>query len=136
MCDEPVYERPPQKYTAERIVKILLDPNIDRNKICKRRPILVEESSTYVVDLDLLQDPEDVKKDNFGVWKYSGSHTIKFESRITEDGVLEIGRSTFSSSKGWEKFSLRRLHSTHPTNSKFRRLLGFITGIIKQSLML
>ena len=81
-----------------------------------------------MVDLDYLQDPHDVKKDNFGVWVHSGSHDQKFDSRLNESGELEIGKGTFSSDYGWEQFSLRRLHSKHPTNAKFRRVLSFITG--------
>ena len=73
-------------------------------------------NSSSVIDLDSLQDPGDVKKDNFGVWKHSGSHDIKFESRTTEDGGVEIGKGMFSSGGGWECFALRRLHSTHPSN--------------------
>ena len=80
------------------------------------------------MDLDSLQHPVDVKKDNFGVWTHSGSHDQKFESRINASGDLEIGRSLFSTGDGWEQFSLRRLHSKHPTNAKFRRIISFITG--------
>lgn len=128
--DAPVYEVPPEKYSAEDIVRILLNPNIDHAKICKKRPCTVCTSASYVVDLDTLQHPDDVKKDNFGVWKHSGSHDLKFESRINSSGDLEIGRSLLSSADGWEQFSLRRLHSKHPTNPNFRRILSFITGMI------
>ena len=82
------------------------------------------------MDLDALDHPDDVKRDNFGVWTHSGSHDIKFESRIDESGNLKIGRSVLSGGDGWEQFSLRRLHSKHPTNSKFRRILSFITGML------
>lgn len=126
--EEPIFEVPPEKYSSERVIKILLDPKIKQSKICSRRPVMVEKSSTFVVNLDMLQDPADVKKDNFGIWKHSGSHDVKFECRITNN-VIEIGRGTFSSPDGWERFSLRRLHSVHPTNSSFRRMLAFITGM-------
>ena len=124
-----MYEVPPDKYSAEDIVQILLNPNIDHAMICKKRPFSVSTSSSYVVDLNSLQHPDDVKKDNFGVWTHSGSHDLKFETRINSSGQLEIGRSLLSSADGWEQFSLRRLHSKHPTNPKFRRILSFITGI-------
>ena len=96
--------------------------------IAYKGPILVENSCTYMVNLVSLQDPADIKKDNFGVWKYSGSHVIKSESRITDNGVVQIGRCTYSSSDGWEQFLLKRLHSVHPTNRDFRRMLAFIAG--------
>ena len=63
MCDgQPVYETPPEKYTAERIIHILLDPNIEQSKICEQRPLNIESSCTFVVDLDQLSEADDVKK--------------------------------------------------------------------------
>ena len=124
--DEPVFEVPPEKYSAEAIVRTLLDPRIDQEKISKKCPLNIQSSATYVVDLDLLKHPDDVKKDNFGVWTHSGSHYQKFEARVNAMGNLEIGKGVFSSNDGWKQFSLRRLHSKHPM---FRRILSFITGM-------
>ena len=87
---EPVYEVPSEKYAIEEFIRILLDPKIDQNKVCKQQPLDIISSSTYVVDLDCLQHPDDVKKDNFGVWTHSGSHTRQFFSRINQ-GRVEIG---------------------------------------------
>lgn len=132
----PIYEVPPEKYSAERIIKVLLDPKIDDKKICKQRPINIQSSSTFVVDLNFLKDPDDVKKDNFGVWHHNGSHNQSFECCITANGDVQIGYSHFGQHDDalWERYSLRRLHSNHPTNSKFKRMLSFITG--KQSSLL
>ena len=33
---------------------------------------MITKSSTYLVDLNSLKDPEDVKKDSFGVWNIVG----------------------------------------------------------------
>ena len=49
-------------YTATRILQILLGPSIDQSIIAKGRPIQVERSSTFVVDLTCLKHPDDVKK--------------------------------------------------------------------------
>ena len=43
----PVYEVPPEKYAAERIIKNLLDPKTDDRKICKQCTLNVESSSTF-----------------------------------------------------------------------------------------
>ena len=102
--NEPVYEVPPERYAAEDI-RILFNPKIDKQRVCKQRPLNIQKSSTFVVDLDSLQHPDDVKKDNFGVWTHSGSHDQKFESRINAAGNLEIGKSLFSTESGWEQFS-------------------------------
>ena len=40
-------------------------------------PLDIQGSGPFVVDLDSLQHPDDVKKDNFGVWMHSGFHDQK-----------------------------------------------------------
>ena len=101
----PVYETPPDKYPAERVIKILLDPNINKSKICHQQPTKITKSSTYVVDLNCLKDPEDVKKDNFGVWNHSGSHLQSFDCCFSKDGRVHVGRGLFQESGlQWETF--------------------------------
>ena len=60
---QPVYETPPNTYLAEQILRILLDPNIDPQKICQGIPTDVTRSATYVIDLASLKHPDDIKKD-------------------------------------------------------------------------
>ena len=65
--EEPIYEVPTLKYTTERILRILLDPDIPTTKICSSRPINITKSATYVIDISKLAKPEDLKSDNFGI---------------------------------------------------------------------
>jgi len=62
--EELVYETPPSKYAAERILRILLDPALPASKVCSARPTKVVTSSTYVIDMSKLLHPDDVKNDN------------------------------------------------------------------------
>ena len=87
------------------MIKILLDPNINKGKICHQQPIKITNSSTYVVDLNSLKDPEDGKKDNFGVWNHSCSHLQSFECCFSKDGKVYVGRSLFQEpGLQWETF--------------------------------
>ena len=45
-----MYEVPPPKYSAERILHILLDPHIPDDKVCKEKPTNIKKSSTFVFD--------------------------------------------------------------------------------------
>ena len=74
---QPIYEHPPDKYSAEEIIKILLDP--PKDKICYVKPTLVTKSAAYIVDTSSLHNLEDIKKDSYGIWKYSGSHPQTFK---------------------------------------------------------
>ena len=62
----PIFEQPPPKYSAHRIMEILLNPNMNKSLVTHGRPLQVEKSSTFVVDLTSLKHPDDVKKDMYG----------------------------------------------------------------------
>jgi hypothetical protein len=51
-------------------MKILLHPVIPPKK---NMPHGKKSSTTYVVEINRLDHLDDIKKDEFGIWKYSGS---------------------------------------------------------------
>lgn len=124
-CDQPIYEHPPMKYSAEQIIRILLDPQ--EGKVCNVKPTSVSCSATYVVDTRNLQNIEDIKKDQFGIWRYSGSHPKMFKVFTEENGHISIEKCCEGAS-GSNVVYLRRLHCTHPSNSDFKRLICFLSG--------
>ena len=121
-----MFERPPPKYSAETVLKILLNPLIDKSTICTSRPIVIKQSSTFVVDITKLGHPDDIKSDNFGVWSHSGSHPVAFKVH-TENGYVEVDKLA-AGATGNDIVYLRRLHSIHPSNKDFKRMIAFISG--------
>ena len=63
-----MFERPPEKYSATAIMQILLSSNVNEEKIAYKRPIQVQCSSTFVIDLTKLAHPDDIKRDAYGRW--------------------------------------------------------------------
>ena len=123
-----MYEVPSGFYTGEQILKILLNPHIIKKKICHSKPCNVSQSSTFVVDLESLQHPDDIKKDDFGKWVYSGSHSVSYAA-YQSNHKLDFERVTGTpSSNAGNIFQLRRINCHHPTNSQCQRLLAFVTG--------
>ncbi len=122
MTEQPLYEHPPVKYSAERILQILLDPNLREDQVCQKKPINVTCSATFVVVLRKLQSPEDIKKDEFGIWNYSGSHPPAFRVTEEEGGSLRCA----SGATGNNVVHLRRLCCTHPSNPDFKRLICYV----------
>ena len=123
--DYPIFEFPPPKYGAEYILSILLNPKIDKKKICVQKPLNVTKSATYVVDIKSLKHVHDIKKDQFGIWNYSGSHPQAY--RVSFRGSLSVEKCA-SGATGRNVVLLRRLHCTHPSNTDFKRLICFVTG--------
>lgn len=69
----PIFEKPPPKYSTYKMMQILL--GIDEKQIAHKRLLLASFSSTFVVDIRTLAHPDDIKKDMYGKWVHSGSHT-------------------------------------------------------------
>ena len=89
-----------KKFSAERRIHILLDPNINQSKICTQRPLNIKSNCTSVVDLDHLLEANDVKN----VWNHSGSHDHKFQCRFGPNGDIQIGKEVLYSDVEWEIF--------------------------------
>ena len=95
-------------------MQILLSPSIDPKRIVKKRPLQTPFSSTFLVDLGQLAHPDDVKKDMYGKWLYSGSHSDVFLCSFSSDGDVVVEKAAVGASGG-NVYSLRRLHSVHPS---------------------
>jgi hypothetical protein len=122
----PIFDIPKASYSVEKIIDMLLDPG-DQSLICKERPIDIQRSSTFIIDLDTLEHPDDAKHDKFGKWNHCGSHTIPFQAWYTEEGILRFKRVEAGSNKIDVQY-LRRVHYNHPSDSRCKRMLAFITG--------
>ena len=120
-----IYEVPPSKYSAEQLLRILLQPDV--SKICSVRPTCVSQSSTYVIDVRNFPNKDDIKKDDFGIWRYSGSHPQYFKAYEQDDGYLKIEKCA-EGATGSNVVVLRHLHCTHPSNNEFKRLICFLSG--------
>ena len=126
-CNQPVYEIPPSKYSADRILRILLNPKIPDHKVCRVKPSGIKSSGTFVVDARNLKCLDDIKKDEFGMWDYSGSHPQAYKVYHKDCGYMSIEKCG-NGATGHNVLYLRRLHCTHPSNPEFKRLICFVTG--------
>lgn len=105
---------------------ILLNPSIDEERIASKRPLDAPYSATFVVDVSKLAHPDDIKKDMYGKWIHKGSHTDVFMCTYDSDSI-NIEKAAVGAS-GNNVYYLRRLHSVHPSNDAFRRVLALLFG--------
>ena len=64
----------------------------------------------------------------FGSWKHSASHPQTYKAQIEDDGYVRIEKCA-EGARGGTIVHLRRLHSVHPANNSFKRLIAFLSGI-------
>ena len=110
------------------MLRILLDRQINLSKICHERPVNITESATFVVDITKLRHEKDVLKDGFGKWNYSGSHPVPFRVTNHEDRYIAVERCA-PGATGADIVHLWRLHATHPSESSFKRMIAFVSGM-------
>ena len=105
-------------------------PAINEERICKECPTGINHSATFVVDLNKLKHPDDIKKDEFGKWNYSGSHCVLYSTwKDGDDFQFKRIDSRNSNQESDESIvQLRRVRCTHPSNHDFQRLLVFVAG--------
>ena len=92
MAGVPVFEVPPDKYSAYGIMNLLLDPKINENKIATKRPLESSFSASYVVDVSTLTHPDDIKKDMYDKWIHSGSHADVFRCTYIQNYLALLVR--------------------------------------------
>ena len=103
-----------------------MNPNISEDKICLKKPTGIVCSASYVVDTSILDCLDDIKKDEFGIWNYSGSHPVCFRVQDKQgDMVIE---KCAKGAAGSNIFHLRRLHCTHPSDPEFKRMIAFVSS--------
>jgi len=107
-----VFDVPISQYSVEKIISMMLEP-CAKSLICSERPTDIHSSATFVIDLEKLQHPDDAKRDNFGKWNPSGSHTVPFKAWYNEEGDVELERLP-SHTSGPDVQYLHRMH-LHPS---------------------
>ena len=58
--------------------------------MCQVKSTSISKSATYVVDVRNLRNQDDIKKDEFGIWNYSGSHLQPFKIYYEEDNEITV----------------------------------------------
>ena len=89
----------------------------------------ITTSATFVVDIDSLRHPDDIKKDEFGKWLYNVSHLHVYVAWKDDDDKLGFDRLCKDITMDKNMFQLRRIYCKHPSNPQFQRLLVFVTKI-------
>ena len=123
----PVYEHPRKGYSCEEIVKILLNPMFRNDLLCSVHPVLVENNISFVIDLTKLKDPNDVRFDELGTWKCTGSRCLEVAVKLGDTDCQVVDKS----SPNAMIVNVRRQHHVHGTDPDMHRMIAFLEGAEK-----
>lgn len=110
----PVYGHPKHGYNCEEIIHILLDPVFKYELLSKTHPVSVEHNVSFVIDLNSLSNPKDVRADDLGSWTCTGSWRLTFMVKFGPS-VCHIVSSV--SGSGGRQVQIRRQYHIHGTDS-------------------
>ena len=105
----------------EQLVKILMT-DVDEQLLCIIRPTGVSQNASFVVDLDHVKFG-DIKSDDIGSWKGTGTKSVYFRLSKGEVLVAPIKPSSLSSYN-----VLTRRYYIHSTYHLFHRIIVDIQG--------
>jgi len=124
----PVYDYPVKGYSQEEIVDILCDLMLDKKLICTFNPVSVENSVAFVVDVSKLRDPNDVRADDLGAWRCSGSRVLNFFVKVSTNSCCLVA----SSSPGAVEIGIKRQYFIHMSDPDFHRMIAFLESLQSQ----
>lgn len=122
----PVYQwtHCKQHFSIEELGKILLTDYVPCAKICSSQPTQICHNTAFVVNMDALEDPNDIRADENGVWNRKGS-PIAF---VSVHGTKVIRRSKLGSHS--HRYKLTRTYYHHSTLPDFHRIITIAHDII------
>jgi len=123
----PIYECHTKGFSGEKLAAILCDPTLDEELICSTHPVLVENNVSFVVDLMKLKNPNDIRANNLGTWKCTGSRLLTFAVKCSDKGCRVVNESYC----GATIVKMRRQHHVHATGRAFHRMMVCIESVQK-----
>lgn len=83
----PIFDITSERYPAEKIVKLLLDP-VDPLRVCTMQPLSVQRNATFLVDCSRLGSPKDLTADDNGAWVPLGKPCTWFRVVFDENNQV------------------------------------------------
>ena len=124
----PIYELGRKEYMVSELVSILLG-NIDQKRICKTQPLCVEKSCSFVVDLQCVSDPNDLRADDNGVWRHSGVRKTYIILNDTKKIICQSREQPPKRSKDNDScYILVRVYHCLQASPDFKRMIATLQG--------
>ena len=125
----PVFSWSKTAFTGQTLVKLLLT-EYEPEFMCVSQPVNVENNVSFLVDCSKLNNQEDIKCDDMGVWKHKGSpKRFFFVERNRHNDIINIVAVTEKHHEQDEGvYMVRRSYSENASDSSVRKVVATLTG--------
>ena len=115
-------------YAAEDIAWLLTDPSVKTSKIvCTKVPTFIQESVSFIVNLDSLENPDDVLADDLGAWKHNGVDTCHVHISFSRQRVKKVEKCKPGMSSA-SSYLVKRVYRIHGTDETLKKLTAYVYG--------
>ena len=105
------------KYSADELVRILLDKQRHNGLVSQQQPLRIQESKVFLVDTSELGDPEDIKADDLGSWKNDGQHSRWAKVKQVNGSVRLVEFCSGKPRNDPSSYCLHRHYYVHHSNN-------------------
>ncbi len=121
----PLFSLGREAYDGKELIAILTK-KYPKESLCTAAPINVAHNAAFLIDLTKFTVFDDIKCDDMGIWKHSGSPKRNFiVTRDDEGAVKEIRRCNAGESATHE---LRRMYFTNASDDHVRKVIATVKG--------
>ena len=124
----PVYRWNGSKehYSLDSLADVLLNDSVPLSRVCSKQPVHVCHNVSFVVDLEKLEAPTDVRADENGVWMRQGS-PVGYVSKHIKEGKAKFFRRTKKPTHA-HQFKITRTYYRHASSPDFTRMIVVAHG--------
>ena len=110
----PILATSKKGYGKEQIVQILFNPQFDSRYLCSDHPTLVKNNTAFVINL---KSKDDVRADDMGTWKCTGSRILPFYIDVDENECHIVSKNSAQCSF----VKIRHQYHVHGTDPDLHR---------------
>ena len=125
----PVFASGIVKYSADELVRILLDKQRHNGFVSQQQPLRIQESKVFLVDTSELGVPEDIKADDLGSWKNDGQHSRWAKVKQVNGSVRLVEFCSGKPRNDPSSYCLHRHYYVHHSNNQFKRKIVWLSGM-------
>lgn len=116
------WRREPLKFEQSR--------EYDAERLCVSQPVNVSHNVTFLIDNAKVKDPNDLKCDDMGAWKHSGTCKRCCQVKLNKDGKVKhvIFKENESEVRGINTYTLKRMYYVNRSSSDVRKVMYALEG--------
>lgn len=110
------------------MITILLDPDLNTDRICKTQPTDVAHNAAFVVDVSKLKCVKDLYCDDMGSWHCNGAYKSWIEVDFT--GYITIHGKSKPSLVNESFYHITKKYFFHKTSKDLKKTVSLLSGML------